>query len=324
VLKRISVYICWLCISCFVLQGCAEKDEIYTIGISEFTEDPTTKEAEKGFIDAFIDSGIEPDKDARFVVVNAQGDFPTVNSIAHKFVSDKVDMICCLATPSLQASMNATSDIPIVFSRVANPFLAGAGTSPTDHLPNVTGVATSSPFEETIALLKQLLPEAKAIGTLWVPSETNSEYYMKMQKEAAEEAGLKTVTVPINSTSEISDASVTLVGKDIDAIYQISDNLTSLGFEAEVKAANEAGIPVFCNQSPEVERGAAVGLAWDFYDAGYEGGKIAIRVMKGENPRDIPIQSMKGARLTVNLKAAKTQGLTIPEEVVKRAEKVFE
>jgi len=322
-LKKISVYVSWLCIFGFVLQGCTEKEQLYTIGICEFTEDPTTKEAEQGFIQAFIDAGIKPDKDVRFVIINAQGDFPTVNSIAQKFVSDKVDLICCLATPCLQACMNATSNISIVFSRVANPFLAGAGESPTDHLPNVTGVATSSPFEETIALLKQLLPEAKVIGTLWTPSEINSEYYVKMQQQFAEKAGLKTVTVPINSTSEISDAATTLVGKNIDAIYQISDNLTSLGFEAEVKAANEAKIPVFCNQSPEVKRGAAVGFGWDYYEAGYEGGKIAVRVMKGENPKDIPIQFMKGATLTVNLEAAKIQGLKIPEEVIKSAKEVI-
>ncbi|MBC8460107.1 MAG: ABC transporter substrate-binding protein [Deltaproteobacteria bacterium] len=322
-LKKI-LWICMLgCISCFFLQGCAKKEKVYTIGICEFTEDPTTKEAEQGFIQAFIDAGIKPDKDVRFVIVNAQGDFPTVNSIAHKFISEKVDLLCCLATPCLQACMNTTSEIPIVFSRVANPFLAGAGESPTDHLGNVTGVATSSPFEETITLLKELLPEAKVIGTIWTPAELNSEYYMKMQKEAAEKAGLKTVTVPITSTSEMRDAAMSLVSKNIDAIYQISDNLTSLGFEAEVKAANEARIPIFCNQSPEVKRGAAVGFGWDFYDAGYAGGKIAIRVMKGENPRDIPIQFMKGAKLTVNLKAAEIQGLIIPEEVIKMAKEVI-
>ena len=321
-LRKIPGYLCWLCISCFVLQGCTEKDEIYTIGISEFTEDPTTKDAEKGFIDAFIDSGIKPDEDVRFVIANAQGDFPTASSIAQKFVSDKVDLICCLATPSLQACVSTNTDIPIVFSRIANPFLAGVGKSPTDHLPNVTGIATTSPFEETITLLKQLLPEATTIGTIWVPSEANSEYYMKMQKEAAEKAGLKTVAVPVNFTSEMSDASVALVSKNVDAIYQISDNLTGLGFEAEVKAANEARIPLFSNNPLDVKRGAAVSLGWEFYKAGYTGGKIAVRVMKGENPGDIPIQFMEGARLAVNLNAAEIQGLSIPEEVIKLADEV--
>lgn len=69
--------------------------------------------------------------------------------------------------------------------------------------------------------------------------------------------------------------------------------------------------------------GAAVGVGWDFYDAGYEAGKIAVRVIKGEKPANIPFQFMQSARLSINLKAAELQNLKIPDAVIARAKSVI-
>ncbi|MCD4817684.1 MAG: ABC transporter substrate-binding protein [Candidatus Cloacimonetes bacterium] len=307
----------------FLTIGCSKKNEIYTVGICEFTEDPSSKDAEQGFIKAFTDAGIITDKDIRFKILNAQGDFSSISLIADKFVNDKVDMLCCLATPCLQACINTETKIPILFSRIANPFLAGAGNNPQDHLINITGVATTSPFTETIVLIKKLMPDVKVVGTVWSPSELNSEYYTKLQKEAAEKAGLTIIAVPIHSSSEMNIAVFSLINRNIDCIYQISDNLTSIGFEAEVKAANDNKIPIFCNQINEVERGAAMGLGWSYFDAGYEAGKLAVQVKNGESPGNIPIQFMKRTELHINLNSAEKQGLIIPDEIVKSADKIF-
>ena len=152
----------------------------------------------------------------------------------------------------------------------------------------------------------------------------NSEYYQKLQQQYAEEAGLSVVAVPINSSNEMSVAVLSMVEKDIDCIYQISDNLTSIGFEAEVKIANEMKLPIFCNQITEVERGAAIGLGWSYYTAGYEAGKLAIRVVEGEDPAEIPIQYMDKTKMHVNLTAAEEQGLVIPQEILDSADKIFE
>jgi len=319
-LKKIIILI----IIMFLLSCSSPRNEIYTIGICEFTEDPSTKDAEEGFIKAFVDSGLVIDKDIRFKISNAQGDFPTAGLIAKNFINDKVDMFCCLATPCLQACINTETETPILFSRIANPFLAGAGNSPEDHLKNVTGVATTSPFKESITMIKELIPDVKVIGTIWSPSELNSEYYLKILRQEAEKAGLTVIANPINSSNEMNIAVLSLVNSDIDCIYQISDNLTSIGFEAEVRIANDEKIPIFCNQITEVERGAAIGIGWSYYDAGYEAGKLALKVYKGENPEHIPIQYMTKTNIHVNLTAADNQGLSIPEEIIDSADRIFE
>ena len=86
---KIIILLLTISLILLLLVGCKTKKKIYTIGISEFTEDPSTKQAEKGFIQAFIDAGVKPDIDVRFDIANAQGDFPTTTLIAQKFVSEK-------------------------------------------------------------------------------------------------------------------------------------------------------------------------------------------------------------------------------------------
>lgn len=297
--------------------------ETYTIGVAEFNESPMNAETEKGLLDCLRDSGYVAGKNVKFLIQNAQGDFPTVDAIARNFTTGRINLICCLSTPNLQNCLNLTSSVPIVFTSVANPILAGAGRSVTEHRPNVTGIATRSPFDETIAVIREILPNIKVIGTLYTPSEINSEYYLECQKSAAAKHGLTVVAISVNTTNDLTDAAKALMEKKIDAIYQISDNLTNLGFEAIVKAANQARLPLFCNQTSEVERGAAVGVGWDFYDAGYEAGKIAVRVIKGEKPANIPFQFMQGARLSINLKAAELQNLKIPDAIIARAKSVI-
>ena len=306
-----------------IFYRCASKEKIPTIGIAEFNESPMNSLTEQGLLDAIREGGYRDGKKIRFLIQNAQGDFPTVNAISRNFVTKRIDLICCCSTPNLQNTIHLTQTIPIVFTSVANPFLAGAGTSETNHLPNVTGVATRSPFDETIKLIHELIPDVRSLGTIYTPAEINSEYYLECQQKAASKYGIEIVALPVNNSNELADAARAFSSKDIDAIYQISDNLTNLGFEAIVKVANQARIPLFCNQSTEVNRGAAVGMGWDFYQAGYVAGQMVLRILAGEKPADIPIKYMQGATLTLNLSAAAIQGLKLPEELIARAQTVL-
>jgi len=307
----------------FLISACGNARRQLTIGIAEFNQSPMNAETERGLLDCLRDSGYVAGQNVKFIIQNAQGDFPTVNAIARNFSTGRIDLICCLATPCLQNCLNLTKKVPIVFTSVANPILAGAGKSETEHQANVTGIATRSPFDETVALLKELLPYVKTIGTLYTPSEINSEYYLECLKTTAELHGIRVVAISVNNTSELADAARALAGKPLDAIYQISDNLTNLGFEAIVKAANQAHLPLFCNQATEVGRGAAVGVGWDFYEAGYAAGKLIPRILRGEQPSGIPFQYMTGAKITLNLTAARIQGLNIPENITARTDRII-
>ncbi|MFH2043187.1 MAG: ABC transporter substrate-binding protein [Acidobacteriota bacterium] len=304
--------------------GCRRASEdLYTIGVCQVNDAPTLNAVREGFVKALEDRGFRDGENISLLFRNANGDIQVMQKIAREFVMEKVDMIVPLSTPSLQAALHATQTIPIVFSSIANPYLAGAGRSATDHLPTVTGVSSQGPIGESLDFIRRLLPDIQTLGTLWTPSELNSEYYLNLARDAARRNGLTIIAVPVRKTSEVLIAAQELVNRDIDVIYQISDNTTNASFEALSRVADENGIPLFGGFLLSTEEGAADSLGWDFFDMGYQAGQIALRVKAGESPGAIPIEYMSEVRLHLNLAAAARQGLTFPESVIEQADRVL-
>ena len=106
-----------------------------------------------GFIRELGRLGYEDGKNVTLFLENANGDMATVNSILDKFLHDHVDVVVPISTGCTQAAINKIKDQPVVFATVANPFLIGAGTSDTDHLPNVTGVYGAVPMDKMVELM---------------------------------------------------------------------------------------------------------------------------------------------------------------------------
>jgi putative ABC transport system substrate-binding protein len=296
---------------------------LYTIGIVQLIDSPTANETRKGLIQALEDGGLKDGVNVRLKIRNGMGDISEVQKIAQEFVNEKVDMIVPISTPCLQAALIVTQNIPVIFSSVANPYLTRAGVSPTEHLSNVTGVSSEGPIKETLKLVKETLPQAKRVGTLWTPSELNSEYYLDVAREGAAELGFEIVAVPVSNPSEVLLAAQVLINKKIDVIYQISDNTINASFMALGKVAEENGIPLFGGFLRSTELGACAAMGWEFFDMGYKTGQIVLRVKGGENPVKIPFQSMTTVKLHLNQKAAEKQGVKFPDAVLKRAAEVL-
>jgi putative ABC transport system substrate-binding protein len=307
-----------------LFPGC-KKDhkDLYTIGIFQVDDAPTLNEVRKGFLRALEDDGLVDGVNVRLIIRNGMGDIPEVQRIAQEFVGEKVDMIVALSTPSLQAALHASHQIPIIFSSVANPYLAGAGKSAQDHKANVSGVSSRGPIKESVVFLKEILPQAQRIGTLWTPAEINSAFYLELAREAASELGMEIVAIPIANKSEVLLTAQALVNKRIDAIYQISDNTINASFEAVGRVAEENGIPLLGGFLLSTHLGACAALGWDFFDMGYKAGLMALRVKNGESPGDIPFQYMDKIRLYLNLNAAKKQNVEFSEDVLKKADEII-
>jgi putative ABC transport system substrate-binding protein len=210
-----------------------------------------------------------------------------------------------------------------VFSSIANPFLAGAGRSVDDHLSNVTGISSRGPIKDSLAFIKHILPGTKRIGTLWTPSELNSNYYLDLVREGAKEMDLEIIAVAVHNKSEVLLAAQVLVNKKIDVIYQISDNTINASFEAVSRVADENAVPLFGGALFSTNLGACAAMGWDFFEMGHRAGQMAIRIKNGENPAGIPIQYMSKVKLHLNLNAAVKQGVEFSEEVLKQADEIL-
>lgn len=304
--------------------GCRKAvPDLYTFGIFQITDAPTLNEARKGFIQALTDKGLRDGVNVRLVVRNAMGDLGEARRIAQEFASRKTNMIIALSTQCLQAAMLAAPKVPVIFASVANPELLGVGRPAEAGSRNITGVASTAPIKQAVALIREVLPGARRIGTIWTPAELNSEYYLRVLREEAGELGFEVVAVPVANISEVFLSGQMLLNRKVDLIFPISDNTINASFESLGRLARDNSVPLFGGSPLFARLGACAALGWDFFEMGYNAGEIASRVKNGEDPGRIPIQSMSRVRLHLNLAAAKTQGVELRPQVIERADDII-
>jgi putative tryptophan/tyrosine transport system substrate-binding protein len=322
--KLLRIFILLLIL--IMLSSCNKKmkQDHYTIGIFQFAPDPAIDNARKGFIKALEDSGFKDGSNIILEYKNAQADFLTIQSILDSYISRKVDMIVPLTTPCLQATVGKVNSINVVFTAIYDPYIAGAANSPDDHAPNITGVGSFPPVEKTIEFILQIMPDLKTLGTIRNTSELCSEAALLKARELCLKKGIDLIETSITSTSEVLLSAQTLADKNIDAFYIVGDNTVLTAFDSIVKVSQESQIPIIMNDPEYVERGALAAVGFDFYESGYAGGLIAARVLKGESPADIPIQSVVVPRLVINLDNAEFLGVKISEDILKLADHVIE
>lgn len=296
-------------------------DKPYVIGIFQSVDSPTANEVRRGILQAFTEAGLRDGDEIIVRIRIANNDILEVQRIARELVAENVDMIMPLSTQSLQAAILAARRTPIVFSSVAVPFLVGAGRSADNHLGHVTGVASTGPVGRTMALIREVLPGARRVGSLWTPSEINSEFYLDLARDSAAELGLEIVAVPVASSHEIPRSLQVLLNEKVDVLFPMSDNTINTSFDIVGRAAEENSLPLFASFLRSVEFGACAALGYDFFDMGLKAGRIAVRVMNGESPGRIPIQAMDEVRLYVNPAAAEKQGVDFPKSVLDRVDR---
>jgi len=281
------------------------------------------KDAERGVLDGLRESGLEDGRDYEVKILNAQGDMATVSALIDAALTDRADMLITFSTPTLQAALRRAQNVPVVYNYVSSGIKAGAGKSNTDHAPNVTGVSLLPANDEALALLKTNFPSIHKIGTLYCPAETNMVNAKIALDESAKRAGFEVVYVPAETATDVPDASAALMSRDIDAVLQLPGNLTASAFGSIGEAARRAHLPVFAFQKSQAIGGAMVVVARDYKDSGRHAAFLAARIMRGENPKKIPLEDFGKTSLVVNLDAARALNVTLPPGLVRSAKEVI-
>ena len=162
--KRTVAVILSMAMAVTMAAGCGAKKESsgeksYTIGISQFAEHGSLDNCREGFIEGLKEEGIEEGKNLTIEYKNAAADMGTASQIASSFVSDKVDMICGIATPSAQSAYNAAmdSDIPVIFTAVTDPVAAELADADGKPVGEVTGTSDKLPVEEQLRMIREVL-----------------------------------------------------------------------------------------------------------------------------------------------------------------------
>ncbi|KVC64575.1 ABC transporter substrate-binding protein [Burkholderia stagnalis] len=253
---------------------------------------------------------------------SAQGNTGTAAQIARKFIGDKPDVIVAIATPAAQAVVASTKSVPVVYSGVTDPVAAQLvkGWGPTGT--NVTGVSDKLPLDRQIALIKRVVPNAKTVGMVYNPGEANSVVVVKELKAILAKQGMTLKEAAAPRTVDIGPAAKSLIGK-VDVIYTNTDNNVVSAYEALVKVANEAKIPLVAGDTDSVKRGGIAALGINYGDLGRQTGKVVARILKGEKPGAIASETSSNLELFVNTGAAEKQGATLAPDLVKDAKTVI-
>lgn len=255
-----------------------------------------------------------------YVIRNANGQMQLAANIASDLAAQNPDVIVAITTPMAQAAAKVTRS-PLVFAAVTDPVGAGIVKSIDQGEPNITGTSDAWPYEDQLKLIRKINPSAKRLGVLYNPGEAASQYGIKEIRKYAGPLGFELVEGAVNSTTDVYPVAQNLARR-IDALFLSSDNTVIGGVAAAVKVAIEHKIPLYVGDSGTVEKGGVAAVSVGYSELGTETGKIIGRVLKGE--KNIPTYVARGSEVYINKKAAELMGVSVPEDVMKSATKVFE
>jgi putative ABC transport system substrate-binding protein len=301
--------------------------EAKKIAISMIVEVPQLVETKNGVLKGLAEKGFAEGKNLSVEYQTANGSMPTQQQIARKFVGERPDVIVAITTPTSQAIVAATKEIPIVFATVIDPVKARIIAKYEQPGGNVTGVSDAPPIAQQLKLFREILPNLKKLGFIYNPSLDSSKATLEWVNQQGKPLGIEVVESPAPTTNEVIPAARKLVGK-VDAIFIPNDTTVVSAIESIVKIGEETKTPVFTGETRGVERGSIASLGLNYTEVGRLAGHMVAEVLNGKKPGEIDAviayQKLPNFDVFVNKRSAAAMGVTIPATVAARSTKVIE
>lgn len=318
-MKKLVVFI--ITIGMLVLAACGTSDsdsdtgenansdsdeKVYKVGATQIVEHPSLDAAYEGFQEALKEAGLNVEYDFQ----SAQSDQNNVKPISDGFVADDVDLIFANSTASALGALQATSEIPIVFTSVTDAVDAKLVPSMEEPGGNITGVVDLHPkaIQSTVQFIVDYFPDA-SVGMVYNAGEQNSVRQVDTVKEAAEGTGLTIEERTVANTAEVQQAATTLAG-DVDVFYIITDNTVVSALDSVIGVANDQDIPLIVGEPDSLAKGGFATFGIDYKTIGYRTGEIAAEILAGDkSPSDFPVEYPTEIQLFINKQGAEEQGV---------------
>ena len=242
---------------------------------------------------------------------NGQGDGTTLNQIASELISDDVDLIVAVATPTAQIMQAAAEgkNIPIVFSAVSDPVGAKLVDSLDAPGSNITGTSDALDTEDIMNLILAQNPDTKKVGLLYSKSEDASEQPVADAKKILEEKGIEAVEKTGTTQDEISTAADALIAEGVDAVFTPTDNTVMTAELAIYEKFAEAGIPHYAGADSFARNGAFCGYGVDYKALGIQTAEMVAKILaEGADPATTPVETSDSNIATVNTETAAALG----------------
>lgn len=286
-----------------------ETPPIKRVFITQIVEHPSLNAIRKGVIDALAEAGYKEGKNLTLKYQSAQGQPSIAAAIAKSYAGMSPDLVIAIATPSAQSIVKAFAgrNVPILFSAVTNPVAAGLVKTLDKPGGMVSGTRDFPPIPAQYDLMIKCLPKLQRIGVLYNAAEANSVSILQhLTKEAASrKQGVEIIPSAVSNMTEIRHAIYALKKKKVDAIYLPNDNTVISALPTVVGTAQQLSIPLFTCDPDSVKNGALGSVAYEQRSLGLLTGKMAVRVLAGVKPGDMPIQMPAETSVYFNRETAK-------------------
>jgi putative tryptophan/tyrosine transport system substrate-binding protein len=256
---------------------------------------------------------------------DTKGDLKAVQAAAKVFEQERVNLIYVVTTSAATAVKDVTSQIPVVFSVGSDPVGTGLAQSFAKPGGRFTGVqySTTDLTGKRLEILKEMLPKLSRVLTVYNPNNRVAVEAAALAREAGQHFKVQLVERHASSVEELRQRLEAIKAKEVDAYFYTSDAMVTSQAQLVIDTAMSKKLPTMFSEQSLVAMGGLASYGQNFHEVGRLSAKYVQKIATGANPGDLRVETVDKFELGINLKTAKQIGLTIPPNLLARADKVI-
>lgn len=320
-------YFCLL-ITVFPITGLAEAQQpkkVPHIGYVDAGSPASTGHRAQAFVQGLKTLGYVEGQNVTVEYRWAEGKLERLPAFVEELVRLRVDVIVSSATPAIRIAKEQTGTIPIVMAGVTDPVGNGFAASLARPGGNVTGLTHMAPdlTGKRLELLKEVVPRLLRVAVLWNPNQPGQSFAFKEAQAAAQALKMRVISLEARNRAEIEKV-LSGIGKDrAQAIFELPDPLIFTHRDQIAEFTVKRRIPAMFSFSEYVDAGGLMSYGTSFPDLFRRAAVYVDKILKGTAPADLPVEQPMKFDFVVNLKTAKQIGITVPPNVLVRADRVI-
>jgi len=321
--KKISAFLLATILLAAVPLAEAQQPKVYRVGV--LLPGEAWYETIDGLRVGLRELGLLEGKQFIFAIRDMKGDVKAAEEAARNLEQEKVNLIYTTSTNVTIAAKRATTDIPIVFNAGADPVVLGLVESFAKPGVRLTGVfyRVADLTAKRLEMLKDIVPKLRRVVTFYNPRYPAAIESSKLAREAAPLLGVELVERHVVSVEELQAGVRALRAGEVDAFLSLADPMVSSQDQLIIDTARVKRLPTMFNFLSQVIKGGLASYSVSFHEVGRMSAKYVQRILTGVKPKDLPVEGVDKIELIINLKTAKQIGLTIPQSVLYRADRVI-
>ena len=321
----ISKKIFFSVVSYFTFTYCAAAQPTKPYRIGVLFPGGAQYETLNGMRDGLKELGLEEGKQLILLIKDVKGDVTATEQAAKAFENDKVSLIYALTTSIITKAKAATTKVPIVFAIGSDPVTGKLVDSFAKPGGRLTGVhyLVRDLTAKRLEVLKQILPKVSRVLTFYDPTNRVAAEGTTLARDEAKRIGIKLIERHVRSVDELKSELQKLKAGEADAFFYIPDPMVGSQSQLIIDTAKAKKLPAMFQEQTMVAQGALASYGQNYREIGWLSAKYIQRVLNGAQPKDMKIETVDSVELAINLQTAKQVGVSIPPQVLARAQKVI-